>query len=184
MLLDNDTTFAPYNTLLRANGGNGGATTGSAAGTGAAIATAATCPLCTAGVFRFTAGIQGAAGGSATVAPVNLLPYTNFFLTGGTGGGGVTTANIGFKGGDILANGEMPQAGGSAGGTNPPQGSNGIYLLQPLMSQGGAGGGGGSGTGGRGGDGAFGSGGGGGGAGVTAGLGGRGGDGLIIIGIS
>lgn len=184
VLVDNDTSFAPYNTIVRANGGNGGSHVGSAAGTGATAVTATSCPFITAGIFKFRAGVAGIAGGSATAVPANFLPYTNFFLTGGTGGGGVSTGNVGFKGGDILANGLMPQAGGSAGGANPPQGTSGIYYTKPLMGQGGAGGGGGSSVGANGGNGAFGCGGGGGGAGVTAGRGGFGGGGLIVIGIT
>lgn len=184
VLVDYDTGFSPYNTIIRANGGNGGTHVGSAAGTGGTVITSTSCPLITAGIHKFRAGVSGNAGGSATAVPTNLLPYVSFFLTGGMGGGGVSTGNIGFKGGDILANGLMPQAGGSAGGTNPPQGTSGIFYQKPLMCQGGAGGGGGSGTGGAGGNGAPGCGGGGGGAGVTAGRGGFGGGGLIIIGIT
>lgn len=118
----------------------------------------------------------GAAGSDATYANNFQLPVSQ-----GAGGGSVSTGDVAFAGGNILAAGRMPTGAGGAGGVTGGDGMPGLTMREPFLSRGGAGGGGGTTQGGRGGDGGLGSGGGGGGGGTTGGKGGNGGPGFILI---
>jgi len=196
------------NCLLVANAGGNGS--GTSAGTGGSIATAATMLRGTGlGAYKLLAGQAGGAGSTTGGAGTGVsLPTTGLIVTGGAGGGGsnltVNNPNDGGAGGDVggpfglnqtayffggayavVVSASVPGNAGSSGGRFMP----GLLLF--------AGGGGGSGcgcygnavvavgdNGGAGGRGAFGCGGGGGGAsatGFTAGAGGNGGPGLVIV---
>ena len=141
------------------------------------------------GVSQFSAGQNGAAGGTSSGGIGQQINMANI-VTGGAGGGGSSSVNVNGQGGTIALGNALPTlTGGAAGGTN--DGLDGYYGIQPnktnilrdaFVFTGGAGGGAnGAGIGGNGGNGAYGCGGGGGGAGTTGGSGGRGGDGLVII---
>jgi hypothetical protein len=124
------------------------------------------------GIFKSTAGQNGAFAGSAITAS------TTTFLSGGGGAGnGTATA-----GGNVACNYGYPTISGGAG-TTGGNGADGFFLTQPIMiGVGGAGGGGSATTGGNGGKGGIGCGGGGGAVGsVAGGVGGRGGDGAVFI---
>ena len=179
------TIGAAYGILHSSNAVPGPGVTGTGAGAatggagGGAITIANTCYASLAISWKPVAGLAGLAGGSASGADgTGVNSSLNGFLTGGTGGAGVTTTN--FVGGSIITQGIINTTpGGTAGGG---AGSAGVFIQKPFSTIGGTGGGSNnSGVGGRGGDGAYGSGGGGGGAGVTGGAGGNGGDGLVII---
>jgi len=175
-----------------ANGGGGGVTTGSgtnAGGIAAVVATQASALMSGLGQFFALAGQTGSAGGntSGTIT----YPTTGLLLSGGGAGAGNvsngTSVPVPTQTSFSLISTRTGGTAGNPGGA----GADGMFLLQPLISIGGAGGGasnnttvGGNVAGGRGGNGGLGSGGGGGGAGqVTAGsgAGGDGGDGLVII---
>jgi hypothetical protein len=126
-------------------------------------------------------GVTGGPGGfnAAGTSLTTTLGRTTM-ATPGSGGGGVTSADVEFAGGAINAltgihNG-LP--GGAIGGGRGQDG----FQVERFMFLGGTGGGSsGTGTGGAGGNGAIGCGGGGGGAGVTGGRGGDGGPGAVWI---
>ena len=138
------------------------------------------------GIFNSIAGVNGAAGGAFGVGGSITITRPT---TGGAGGGGITTLNVGSAGGNITGLGFIPTISG--GDNTGVAGGNGFNQFlpssilsteSPLFFTGGAGGGSNpNGTGGNGGNGGFGCGGGGGGGGLTGGSGGRGGDGLVII---
>lgn len=159
------------------------------AGLAAVVATQANALMSGLGQFFALAGQGGGQQDSNT--PSIIYPTTGLFLSGGAPGGDTVD-----PGGDIIAPTQSSfrlfstRIGGAVG--NPAgSGADGISLLQPLMSTGGAGGGGAgnatlNGIAGRGGNGGLGSGGGGGGSlggtsAGTSGAGGKGGDGLVII---
>jgi hypothetical protein len=177
--------------ILTSGGGGGGnagsASAGGTQGTGAAATTfgaVASNAIAGLGVPSTYSGGNGAAGGAnaagGTLNQSNFLPWG----CGGTGGGGCTSANADFAGGQLFALGSYPgfwtgAAGGLAAGG---RGVDGFYQLKPLFAFGGTGGGSNAaGVGGAGGNGAPGCGGGGGGGGITGGPGGNGGSGLIAI---
>lgn len=184
-----NTAGVAANTILvsgavAAAGGSGGTAAGSRAG--GAAETIATNVL---GMYMgfasgltFIAGMAGTASGALGAAGVALtFGAVGIPMTGGTGGGSVTTTNTNVAGGLITGAGLIPTlAGGVAAGG---AGNNGWDLEWPFIGTGGTGGGtaGASGTAGRGGDGAACCGGGGGGSGVAGGAGGDGGSGLIMI---
>lgn len=185
-----------------AGGGGGGTNTGSGAGAAGTAGTAWTFtnnPLALMGLVTTLVGQAGAAGGTNVSTDGGSITPTQP-VTGGAGGGGVTSGGANPRnGGDIVGSGFLPTINGGvlngataalkAGdsgfmGIKPTTES---YLNLPMMYTGGAGGGS-TGTatltvGGTGGNGSYGSGGGGGGAsyGSTGGTGGRGGDGLVLI---
>jgi len=141
------------------------------------------------GISQFSAGQAGSNGGLNNGAVVTPVTMTNI-VTGGAGGGGVSTLNAAASGANVNLGNELRSViGGAAGGTN--NGQDGYCGIEPnktnilrdaFVFTGGAGGGAnGTGIGGNGGNGAYGCGGGGGGAGTTGGRGGNGGNGLVII---
>ena len=150
-----------------ANAGGGGITTGAgnnAGGLAAVVATQANCLMSGLGQFFALAGQTGATGPTSTAAPISY-PTTGLLLSGGgCGAGGVT----GTGGGTVTAPTQslfslIPTRTGGAQASTAGAGADGISLLQPLMSIGGAGGGASSSTTGG------------------VGSGGRGGNGLVII---
>lgn len=160
------------------SGGTGTATVGGAAGAAGGFASANWLRA----FIATTSGQSGVIGGanSAGAGPTPLL-----MVSGGAGGGGVTTGNVTAEGGQIFANGGVEAIpGGLANGGKGQDGKT-IWLPDSYLftATGGTGGGstGASGVGGAGGNGGIGCGGGGGGGGVTGGAGGRGGDGIVII---
>jgi hypothetical protein len=186
----NPASFPAERQLVIARGGNGGVgSTGTGGGAGGAAITssvAANTALPSMGYFYEWNGLAGATGGSsAAQAGTPIYTLTSFPIHGGSGGGGVTTGNVGGDGGgQILTGGPQPLIPNITGGTSASasgNGADGTWSWKPLCGTGGAGGGGFNGVGGNGGIGAYGCGGGGGGAGTTAGSGGRGGNGLLII---
>jgi hypothetical protein len=151
-------------------------TSAAAVGSGESAATTTVAGLLSLGSFTSIAGFY--------VSVTTYTPFTNSTMVcsgqnGGTAGlsAGSSIASVDFGNGIVTPtlNGGSLNAGGN--------GDNGVFLLKPFYSLGGAGGGSNNaGTGGRGGDGGYGSGGGGGGGGsVAGGTGGRGGGGLVII---
>jgi hypothetical protein len=179
------------NNVGTVNGGGsassgGTAAAGGTAGAGGSSAGIASWIFGGYGFAQAIAGQAGSAGGAQTgAAGANLtVPATGLRLTGGTGGGGTTSAN--FVGGSLNA------AAGTAlqdqrpipGAAGSPDGSSG-YVTRGVLGFTSWGGCGGeslnTGPGGNGGAGSYGSGGGGGGAGTTGGAGGCGGDGLVVI---
>jgi hypothetical protein len=189
---------AIYLTCL-ANGGGGSSTqlaASSVAGVGAAVATQVNCLMSGLGQFFALAGQDGTAGGQSSGASV-IYPTTGLLLSGGAAGGGMNSTNVVRFGGSVTAPtySSFPLVPTRTGGVVTGNfigdpGADGITLLQPLMSIGGAGGcsnsltTSNSCTGGNGGNGGLGSGGGGAGGGPTVsgtGTGGSGGDGLVII---
>jgi hypothetical protein len=192
-------TNSAFYLVCYANAGAGavlGSSSASAAGVGAAVALRTSALMSGLGQFSALAGHTGGAGGGGAGGAL-AYPGTGLLLSGGGGGGGGTNSNAG---GAVTT---PTQASFSlittrTGGTSEPfgiptdggPGADGISLLQPIMSIGGAGGGAsnsnttGSAGGGNGGNGGLGCGGGGGGAGTVgsgSGAGGKGGDGLVII---
>jgi hypothetical protein len=174
-------------------GGGGSAGTSASVGTGGiagVILTQVNCGLSYLGSINTSVGLVGLAGGTTNG---NGTTYGSYFLNGGAGGAGVTSANATGSGGGIGGASVWPAIGGGFAGTSNPgtDGNSGYSSLPssdtnrelPLFSTGGAGGGSSSlSSGGNGGKGGFGSGGGGGAGGVNApGRGGDGGDGLVII---
>ena len=181
-------SIAAIYTICYANGGGGavlGTNTAGTAGVGAGVAVQTAALMSGLGQFFALAGQNG-----STTSPV-IYPTTGLLLSGGGGGGGSSTV----AGSNITAPTQssfslITTRTGGANALDGGSGADGISLLQPLMSIGGAGGGastntsGGAGSGGRGGNGGLGCGGGGGGAGPSgtgSGAGGSGGDGLVII---
>ena len=187
--------------LATAKGGSGGTngavgtttTAVSAAGAAGTIATVSDCPLITGAVtYEFLAGAPGVTGGGSTTATgTSIVPFStasNFFITGGAGGGGAVTGSP-KPGGSITSSNIINRgyfntiSGGQTDGANAAYGQ---FIQKPLLILGGAGGAGSANTantGGFGGDGIFGSGGGGGGGGgsATANNFGRGGNTLTVI---
>jgi len=165
-------------------GGTGTGAAVGAAGTAGTIATIANCPLAGLGHFDFIAGQIGVAGGAVAGGngTAQTIPVTSVITTGGTGGGGTTSAD--FAGGAWTAItsswlSEQRPATPAAGSNN---GSGGFPIWKPLFFFGGTGGSASNaGVGGNGGNGSYGSGGGGGGGGTTGGRGGDGGSGIVII---
>lgn len=174
---------AAANTILTANGGGAGGNglVGAAGAAGAAgtVSTSANAILSAWGIPVFTAGQAGTIGGVHTGAtPAALTPYSVSFLSGGSGGGGVTATP--FAGAAINAVAPWPLIPGGVadGGVGSP----GRVLWSPTLFTGGTGGGSSNtGPGGPGGQGGPGCGGGGGGGGTTGGAGGRGGNGFVWI---
>lgn len=182
----------PIYVVCYANGG-GRAIAGQISGTAglaAVVATQANALMGGLGQFFALAGQDGVRQGSGASASI-IYPTTGLLLSGGAPGGAPSNA-----GGNITAPTQSSfslfstRTGGAV--SNPAgSGADGISLLQPLLSTGGAGGGAApnstlNGISGRGGNGGLGSGGGGGGAlggtsAGTSGAGGNGGDGLVII---
>lgn len=164
-------------------GGNTGSGGGAPGGAHAAWALA-NAPL--ANSCGFTISVAGPAGGTgglytgAAGTDVQWGSTSGIFLSGGAGGGGIGSSDVGWPGGAQLGAGPFPGlAGGAADGGHGPKG---ISWRSPLLlACGGPGGGSNAGTAGNGGDGGYGCGGGGGGGGVTSGAGGRGGDGIAIL---
>jgi len=183
--------------------GGGGAGSGAAAGAAGTVPTIGTKARSgwagalavganyTVGLVGAIGGAQTGAAGAAITAVWNTIP-----LSGGTGGGGVTTTGTGFAGGNLSLQGALDYQGGTfapattflAGGTAGSgaavggNGNSGIQSWFPFIMTGGTGGGSADGQpGGAGGNGAIGCGGGGGGAGTTGGRGGDGGNGLVVI---
>lgn len=189
------------NVILKSNnappgGGTAGSTSGNA--TGGSVPTIYTTVLMGAAfsysIPAFIVGVVGATGGSPTTAGTSITAVWNLIaLSPGTGGGGCTSSNTGFAGGNLTlqaaldyADGSIPAAalvGGTAGGAAAAgNGNSGIQLWKPFYMTGGTGGGSAdNNTGGNGGNGAIGCGGGGGGAGTTGGTGGNGGNGIVVI---
>lgn len=129
------------------------------------------------GMAGAAGGALGAVGGSITFGSVANLP-----LTGGAGGGSVTTTNTDVAGGGITGAGLVPTIPGGLAAAGP--GSPGHSWQNPWFQTGGTGGGtaGAAGTGGAGGKaGGVGCGGGGGGSGVTGAIGGDGSPGLVMF---
>lgn len=173
------------NLALCLGGGTGSPSTGSSGGSGGTAASAlsnSAFPLALSGRFKSTAGVAGKNGGAAGSAGTLAIALSSHILTGGAGGGGVSSSNADTAGGEVSASGVFGAgiAGGAAGGGT---GNPGFNLRKPFCAIGGSGGGtnGAAGAGGQGGPGGYGCGGGGGGGGVTGGTGGKGGDGLVII---
>ncbi len=189
--------------LLLANGGNAGSgglssisTPGAAGGTGGAISSDTLFGKL--GVNSYYSGQAGANGGFTTPTSGSSITIANI-VTGGAGGGGLTTGGVGTNGGNINGAGIVPLVSGGTSGTTPTQcdASSGYSILpsinssnkMPMVFTGGAGGGAHYiatvGTGGYGGNGAYGCGGGGGGPSnystTSYGYGGNGGNGLVII---
>ena len=177
------------------DGGNGGSRNALGAGGGATVAaTLASMPAAGIGTFTATDGPAGADGTSSTPAD-SASPYTTSFVSGGGGGGRITSGNVSGSGGSSGATiSGILNTPVISGGSSTNNGQNGIVLFKPhFVSLGGGGGGSGTtivGNAGNGGNGGIGSGGGGGGAGVktatgdawNAGFGGDGGDGGIVFG--
>jgi hypothetical protein len=162
---------------------------GGAGGTAPTAATTANAIFLNLATFLPVVGIAGAAGVAANPG-TSITPSQ--FITPGASGGGTNTAATIRAGGNITAQGPIPQITGGTGTITNPQngtrGGDGVILYKPtLIFTGGAGGGNSkttSGTGGAGGNGAYGCGGGSGGGGTPTGgggNGGNGGDGLVII---
>jgi hypothetical protein len=177
-------TDAIYVACFANGGGAALSTLSSSVAAAAAIATRANCLMSGLGQFFALAGQEGAPGNSSAGQPITY-PTTGLLLSGGASGGGSNSGS--HVGGSI----SMPiqssfsliptRNGGTGTGLVAGPGDDGITLLQPLMSTGGAGGGKGPN---RGGNGGLGSGGGGGGSVISpdfSGAGGNGGDGLVII---
>jgi len=161
-----------------ASGGNGGA--GGAGGVAAHSKSAAVeSTLGSAFIYQSISGQAGTAGvqtGTATsISPLSYGP-----ATGGTGGGGKSTANVLGNGG--LIGSTLPYFYNYSGGTSTNKRfAEGSTLMYPLISSGGAGGYGATTSTYHGGDGGAGCGGGGGGGAQTGGRGGNGGPGIIAI---
>jgi hypothetical protein len=163
-------------------GGGGGNDSEGAAGGAGTAATISLMPLAGAGVVTFNAGQGGSTGGVRDVGGTALaIPVTGATCTGGTGGGGIESANQ--AGGaftaitESLLSDNRPIVGGAG-----VAGRDGRTLWKPFFNFGGTGGGSvnaSAGT--NGGIGSYGCGGGGGGGGTTGGTGGQGGGGLVII---
>jgi hypothetical protein len=172
VLLEPSTTFTPNLTLLYANGGSAGATSG---GT---IATIANMPLAARGLYTLVAGAAGGAASTGT-ASAAILPTTGLIPTGGGGGGG----GSGNAGGSVNGPGDLESniIPSISGGAISGNGSSGFIDKYFLYSFGGSGGGGGANT--NGGNGGPGAGGGGPGAFATTpgGRPGDGGPGFVII---
>ena len=188
-----------FNILLQSGdaaptAGNGG--TSSIAGVGGTASTAwsyANFVFGELGMITVSAGQNGGAGGNQTSNGVSITP--TLFVTGGAGGGGVSsgTAGSSHNGGNITGTGFLNTiTGGTADSTTILNGDHGWSSFpnnlsyDPIFFTGGAGGGAtntASRPAGRGGNGNYGSGGGGGGGAYssTGGPGGNGGDGLVII---
>jgi hypothetical protein len=165
--------------------------------TGATIATQAQALLSYGGIFDSVAGVSGGAGGISGTTNAPYISFTTNIVTGGAGGGGMSSVNIPSTAGGINAfsnitpliapgtNGTTTNPGlpGSSGYTTRAYISNLMNSNTPMLFTGGAGGGSSaSGVGGPGGHAMFGCGGGGSGAGGTGSdAGGNGGDGLVII---
>lgn len=183
-------------------GGAGNSAGASTAGTGGAAATQSTMPFGFLGITQLITGggggtgAQGGAGGTPAASPFIGGPM----ICGGAGaGGGVSTANVGQLGGNLIGITTIidypstttaigtPGNNGHNYGLNLNSNPDAIVKHTPLVSTGGTGAGGqGSGPeGARGACGGFGSGGGGGGAingtDVTGGNGGNGGPGFVMI---
>ena len=188
-------TFSAFYTVCYANSGFGAVTGSSSTGTagsGAAVATQANAIMSGLGIFFALAGQSGASGSTSLGASITY-PTTGLLLSGGGAGGGGASNS----GGGIIVPSQpsfslfATRFSGATSTNNP--GDDGLSLLQPLLSTGGAGGAASvdlsaSGvSGGRGGNGGIGSGGGGGGASPGSpnsgggNAGGNGGDGLVII---
>jgi len=172
--------------FLFANGGTAGlvgtSTTGGPAGAAGTIAASPTWG--TLGTWVSITGQAGIIGGAITAVVPTAVVWGSLFISGGAGGGGVTSANVAAAGGNItgpVGNSILSTIPGG-GNTGLPGGQGYDLFGAPPISSGGSGGGAfGTGPGGRGGDGGFGSGGAGGGSGTTGGRGGDGGDGRVII---
>lgn len=168
-----------------ADAGGGAAGTVAAGGAGGAAGTIATAALASFSSLAigldFIAGDVGVVGGAQTgAAGTAQVALATVPLTGGAGGGGVTTTD--FAGGAITGAGIAPTRAGGTANAAGAKALNGLSNELPWYSLGGAGGGtDNDAVGGEGGDAGTGSGGGGGGGGATGGLGGRGGDGMCII---
>ena len=194
--IEPSSTLTANMTVLLANGGVSGATTGGA------VATIAGMPLAARGSYTFFAGQGGAAGGAAGAGAGTSVGYptTGLMVTSGAGGGGGGSATGGNGGGYTVPAGTpindffLPtQTGGTAasGATPATAGRSGMIVRNFIMNYGGQGGGGASntsgGVAGAGGEGAPGSGGGGSGGSTTvAGADtlarpGDGGDGFVIV---
>lgn len=194
--------------LLIAYGGDGGpggriTAPGGLMASAIVAATAEAMPAIGIGTFKATAGTEGAEAGSNTPAGSTspLTPNSSVFgsndvsfVSGGAGGGRISSGNVVGSGGSCGANiSGILNTPVISGGSSTNNGEDGVLLFKPyFISLGGGGGGSGSstvGTAGNGGIGGIGSGGGGGGAGVktatgsawNAGFGGNGGDGIVII---
>jgi len=187
---------ATINTFLIANGGSGGNTgTGSVAGQGGAGGTIWNYQSTihgNIGLITADAGSAGTIGTTLAGTIVNLTPTLP--VSGGSGGGAVSSGGTSYNGASIIGSGFLPTlAPGTNNSTNAAvtRGKDGYNSLfekhDPMFFTGGSGGGanatGINANGGNGGDGAPGC-GGGGGAGTyngTGGTGGRGGSGLILV---
>jgi len=194
VLLEPSTTFTPNLTLLYANGGSAGATSGGI------IATIGNASAAARGLYTFFVGHPGTAGGATQTAGTNLtFPVTGVMVMGGSGGGGSGSAP-GAGGALSVPLGQpyndfflFTYPGGTAASGSTPAGAgySGSVMRNFIMNYSGMGGGGASntsgGNAGAGGNGAPGSGGGGsGGSTTTAGANtlarpGDGGDGFVII---
>lgn len=183
-------SMAPTNSvstwwILRSNAAVPGAGAVGTAVAGGAAGSAGTIPAAVAfsqgGTFVGIAGGAGGAGGAPSSAGSNVNALNGLLVSGGAGGGSVTTGNSETNGGRQSSSGPMLETifGGVAPGGSGFPGID--QYFAPLFSCGGVGGAGNSaGIGGAGSDGGWGSGGGGGGGGTTGGYGGMGGPGLMI----
>jgi hypothetical protein len=199
---------ATTNAIIMQSGGagptGGGTTTstpGGIAGTAGTVWTYTNHIFPQLGQITTLIGVDGGAGGSATVAPTDLEVLK--IVTGGGGGGGTLSTAGGTDGADILNTSFVLNflptiSGGTSGATGVREASSGYIanipstnssIRLPFINTGGAGGYGSSATSninaGGGGAGGYGCGGGGGGgafnSGRIGGSGGRGGDGIVMI---
>lgn len=161
-----------------AKGGNSAVGAGGAGGTAAGISAATISPFLGWGIFNSIAGQAGAAGGTNGAVGANIALGGASPLSGGAGGGGVSSGNAPFAGGNITGNLPFPTILGGATGIN---GNGGIDFQFPLLFCGGSGGGGSATVGGAGGPAARGCGAGGSGGGTTGGTGPIGGPGIAWI---
>ena len=176
--------LAISNNSVPTGGGTGTAAAVGAAGTGGTLATIANFPLAGLGVFETIAGQSGVSGGAVAGGngTAQSIPTSSVMTSGGTGGGGTTSAD--FSGGlwTAIAGSYLSEQRPATPAAGSVNGSGGFTLWEPFFSFGGTGGSSSNtGPGGAGGSSGFGSGGGGGGGGTTGGRGGDGGPGIVII---
>lgn len=171
-------------------GGGGGSSVVGSAGVGGTAWAYGTFVFGNLGLITTIAGQNGASGGSIAGSVANVTPILP--ISGGAGGGGVSSGGTTYNAGSILGSGFLPTISGGGNGVFV-SGENGFTSINNIMTNfkipmfftGGAGGSSNNGGGGgNGGNASYGSGGGGGGgtySGGTGGLGGKGGDGLVIV---
>jgi hypothetical protein len=174
-----------------AGGGRGTTSTsiGGAGGIASTIYSFTTNPFANLGLVTTDAGQAGGAGSGIGNGASITIALT---VSGGAGGGYVSSSVSRNNGGSINASGIIPLVSGSLGAAIASPADSGFSVAMPTQSSynsgilaftGGGGGGAGHTQGGNAGAGAYGSGGGGGGGCYIGlgGIGGRGGDGLVII---